>query len=133
MSDKRISKEESLICRCRVLLLLAVVTFSFGGVSASAASLVMLERPGCIWCVRWHEEIGPVLPKTELGRAAALRRVDLAQAWPDDLAGIARDQLTPTFILMDDGREVARLRGYPGEAFFWSHLETMIDKLVDRP
>jgi hypothetical protein len=92
----------------------------------------MLERPGCVWCARWHEEIGPVLPKTALGEKVLLRRVDLASGWPSDLAGIRRDVVTPTFILLEDGAEVARLRGYPGADFFWGYLERMIEQLDEQ-
>lgn len=96
--------------------------------AAGELSLVMLERPGCGWCQRWLAEIGPAYPRTEEGRAAPLRRVDLTQAWPTDLDSVARDIVTPTFILLRDGDEVGRLRGYPGEDFFWPMLAQMIEE-----
>jgi len=96
---------------------------------ATAAELVMLERPGCAWCSRWNDEIAPAYPKTPEGQAAPLRRVDVTKPWPDDLKGIAHDIFTPTFILVADGREVARLRGYPGDHFFWPLLGEMLAKL----
>ncbi|WP_269585905.1 transcriptional regulator [Roseibium sp. Sym1] len=96
---------------------------------AASAELVMLEQPGCVWCKRWNEEIGVAYAKTEEGRQAPLRRVDITAAWPDDLDGVARERLTPTFILISDGVEVDRLRGYPGEHFFWPLLASMLEKL----
>lgn len=96
---------------------------------AVAAELVMLEQPGCAWCKRWNEEIAPAYPNTPEGRRAPLRRVDISRPWPQDLDGISPDVLTPTFILIEDGQEVARLRGYPGEHFFWPVLGEMIEKL----
>ena len=36
---------------------------------------------------------------------------------------------TPTFVLIDDGREIARLIGYPGEDFFWPILADHLAKL----
>jgi thioredoxin-related protein len=33
---------------------------------------------------------------------------------------------TPTFILMDDGQELGRIEGYPGENFFWAVLEKLL-------
>jgi hypothetical protein len=96
---------------------------------AQAAELIMLERPGCSWCLRWNREIAPVYPKTAEGRQAPLRRVDVTEPWPADLAGVDGDLYTPTFIVVDNGTEIARLRGYPGEDFFWPLLGEMLGKL----
>ncbi len=97
--------------------------------AARAAELVMLEQPGCSWCKRWNEEIGVAYDKTTEGQVAPLRRVDISDPWPNDLAEVSPERLTPTFILVDQGREVARLRGYPGEHFFWPLLSDMLSKL----
>lgn len=105
----------------------------FAAASARAAELIMLEQPGCVWCKRWNEEIGIAYPKTVEGRQAPLRRVDITGPWPADLKGIQRERLTPTFILLEDGAEVDRLRGYPGENFFWPLLSGMLEKLPPRP
>ncbi len=96
----------------------------------------MMEQPGCVWCERFRSEIAPAYGKTEEGRRAPLRRVDITQPWPDDLSAVAPERLTPTFVLVEDGQEVARLRGYPGEHFFWPMLDEMLEKLEaaqDRP
>lgn len=109
----------------RILLVAAVLSPACAG----AAELVMLERPGCVWCARWNAEIGPAYPQTAEGRRAPLRRVDVGAGWPVELAGIRPEMLTPTFILLDGGREVARLRGYPGDEFFWFLLGQMLSRL----
>ena len=94
----------------------------------------MLEQPGCAWCSRWNREIAPAYPKTAQGRLAPLRRVDITKPWPEDLGGISIERLTPTFILIEDGKEVGRMRGYVGEEFFWVLLDEMLAKLrVSRP
>jgi hypothetical protein len=36
---------------------------------------------------------------------------------------------SPTFVLIDDGREVGRITGYPGADFFWGMLAELIAKL----
>lgn len=100
-----------------------------GAATARAAELVMLERPGCAWCARWNADIAPVYPLTDEGRRVPLRRVDVTQPWPADLRRIAADPYTPTFIVVEDGLEVARLRGYPGEDFFWPLLGEMLARL----
>lgn len=40
---------------------------------------------------------------------------------------------TPTFVLIDGGREVGRIEGYPGEAFFWGLLEKLARDLPAEP
>jgi len=96
---------------------------------AIAAELIMLEQPGCSWCERWNEEIGIAYPLTWEGRVAPLRRVDITQPWPQDLGYVAEDFYTPTFVLVENGRETSRLRGYPGDNFFWPLLDEMLAKL----
>lgn len=96
---------------------------------AAAAELVMLEQPGCVWCARFNAEIAPAWPKTEEGRIAPLRRVDITKDWPEDLAGVPKERLTPTFILMEDGAEIGRLRGYVGNEFFWYRIGELLAKL----
>jgi len=82
----------------------------------------MFESASCTWCQRWHDEIGTIYPKTSDARCAPLRRVDLDDSRPHDLTDIKGVVYTPTFVLIDDGREIARLVGYPGEDFFWPIL-----------
>lgn len=86
----------------------------------------MVEERGCIWCARWNAEIGPIYPQTAEGAAAPLRRIDLHAPMPEDLVFESRPRLTPTFILTDDGQEVARIEGYAGDEFFWVMVSAMI-------
>jgi hypothetical protein len=98
---------------------------------AGITQLVMLEEAGCVYCREWDAVIGPIFPKTDEGRLAPLRRVDIHGKWPEDLAAVRSDVFTPTFILVHEGQEVGRIRGYPGEDFFWGLLAQMIRKLPD--
>nr|WP_247653809.1 transcriptional regulator [Labrenzia sp. PHM005] len=108
-----------------------VLGISVASEKSEAAELVMLEQQGCAWCEVWNEEIGVAYPKTDEGKTAPLRRVDITDPWPEDLVKVQKEPLTPTFILVEDGEEVARLRGYPGEHFFWPMLSKMLDKLQE--
>ena len=99
---------------------------------AAGAELVMFEAAGCPHCARWNREIAPIYPKTEEGKRAPLRRVDIAQPRPADLAEIANIVYTPTFVLVAEGREIGRIVGYSSDEFFWSLLADLIAKL-DRP
>lgn len=96
--------------------------------SASAETyLLMAEEAGCVWCARWNEEIAPIYPKTAEGQTAPLQRYDL-HGEPPDVAFAQRVRFTPTFILVEDGAEVGRIEGYPGEDFFWGLLTMMFER-----
>ena len=100
---------------------------------AVAATLIMFEQDYCEWCERWNEEIGVIYPKTEEGKRATLRRVDIHSAVPEDISHIKVERFTPTFVLIDEGKEIGRIRGYPGEDFFWGLLGQMMKKLPSVP
>jgi thioredoxin-related protein len=99
---------------------------------AGAAELVIFEQDYCSWCERWHEEIGPIYPKTAESRRAPLRRVDIHDPLPADLDFLQKSHFTPTFVLIDDGREIGRILGYPGEDFFWGLLGEMMKRLQEQ-
>jgi hypothetical protein len=96
-----------------------------------AAELVMFEQAGCPWCQVFDREIASIYPKTDEGVRAPLRRVDLRGAQPPDLGFMQVERLTPLFVLVDKGREIGRIRGYPGEDNFWGLLGVLIKKLDD--
>ena len=101
---------------------------------AADVELVMVEEHHCPWCARWNQEVGVVYDKTEEGRQAPLRRVDIHSAELNNLSLKTRAYYTPTFILMQDGQEVGRIEGYPGEDFFWGLLGKLLGKLpADAP
>ena len=89
----------------------------------------MFEQKGCVWCQRFDREIAPAYDKTTEGKRAPLRRVDIAKPLPRDLRFIRRERFTPVFVLVENGREFGRIRGYPGETFFWGLLANLIERL----
>ena len=115
------SRSKALLAASAALALLSTVT-----PNAHGAELVMFERTGCVWCARFNAEIGPIYPKTEEGRTAPLRRVNRDSPLPADLAGIDPGVFTPTFVVVDKGQEIGRIRGYPGEAFFFGLLDHIL-------
>jgi hypothetical protein len=100
---------------------------------AGAAELVMFEHAGCPWCRKFDREIAPVYPKTPEGQRAPLRRVNFAQPLPPDIAFLKVERITPVFVLVDGGREIGRIRGYPGEDHFWGLLAALLARLDAAP
>jgi len=92
-----------------------------------AAELFMIERQGCAYCVQWKKDIGAEeYGNTREGAHAPLSIIDLSDAPPDGVQFARPVVFTPTFILVEDGRELARIEGYPGEDFFWGLLGMML-------
>ncbi len=90
----------------------------------------MLERHDCPWCRRWLREVGEeAWNRSDLGRRAPLRRVDVARGLPDDLIGLRNWRFTPTFVLMAEGHEIGRITGYQSDWAFWQQAEALLARL----
>ena len=112
----------------RAYLIAALVTLSTLAPSI-AAELIVVESDDCPYCQRFHAEIGVAYPKTDEGKLAPLRLLDISQPLPKELSSVKAATVTPTFILVENNREVDRLVGYPGDEHFWFLLGEMLDKL----
>ena len=99
--------------------------------SVRAAELIMFEQDYCEWCEKWNEEIGVVYAKTSEGKRAPLKRVNIHGSIPNEISFVRVERFTPTFVLIDGGTEIGRIRGYPGEDFFWGLLGQLINKLPE--
>ena len=97
--------------------------------AADAAELVMYRRDGCPWCAKWDREIGPIYPKTDFSKRAPLRLINLDH---DRDLPIAHGAIryTPTFVLVENAKEVGRIEGYPGDEFFWPRLGNLLEALA---
>ncbi len=100
---------------------------------ALGAELVMFEALGCGWCEAWNADVGAVYDRTEEGRIAPLRRVDIHARRPADLVSLTDIIYTPTFVLLEGGVEVGRILGYPGEGHFWGLLGELLARLPRAP
>jgi len=99
--------------------------------TAIAAELIMIEQQHCEFCEKFNREIAEAYPKTDEGKTAPLRRVDLHEEWPADLSNVQVERFTPTFVLVHEGQEIDRIVGYPGDEFFWHLLNDMLEQLED--
>lgn len=94
--------------------------------SASALELVMVDRVGCGYCIAWKRDIGPAYPNTEMGQFAPLRTVDIGALKSSGIDLQGRVLFTPTFLLVEDDKELGRIEGNPGEEFFWHMLHQLL-------
>jgi hypothetical protein len=47
---------------------------------------------------------------------------------PEGVTLASRPRFTPTFIVIQDGTEIGRIEGYPGEDFFWGLLGRILER-----
>lgn len=106
--------------------LILAMAIAFAPLPAFAAELLMFDAKGCYWCDRWKQEVGHYYYQTREGNAAPLRMVSLDRPMPRDLSWLRGVRASPTFVLVDRGREIGRIVGYRGERLFWAKLETML-------
>lgn len=116
----------------RPLLSAVLIGLALWAVPARAAELIMFERAACPWCEAFDREIAPIYPKTASGKLAPLRRVDIYGKLPADLAFVQVERITPVFVLVDQGRELGRIRGYPGEDHFWGLFDAMVERTLGK-
>ncbi len=112
------------------LFFILLVIFSVEPLNkADAASLIMVEQKFCEYCASWNADIGVIYDKTAEGKRAPLRRIDIHEPLPEDLNFLTGLIFTPTFVLINDGKEVGRIQGYASESFFWGLLQKLLEKL----
>ena len=99
------------------------------GSKVNAAELLMIEEDGCFWCEAWNNDISGIYSKTVEGQSAPLRRADIKSDIEQEVSLKQSVHFTPTFLLVEDGKEVARIEGYPGEDFFWGMLNQILEVL----
>lgn len=100
---------------------------------AEGGALIMIHAKGCTACAKWEHEVGAVYAMTDEAQRLPLRRMDIAEARRAD-AGIfaTPPYFTPTFVILDGGREVGRILGYSNDLSFWGLLQIELDKLDAR-
>ena len=121
-----------LIRMFRALLLGSAMLSSLGvGAGAQAQTghrLLVVEQVGCAVCAQFHREIVPAYNASPEADIAPLVFVDLRGDLPEGVVLATRPFVTPTFVLIDpQGQEIGRITGYPGDIFFWSLLEEILD------
>ncbi|CCQ73764.1 hypothetical protein [Magnetospira sp. QH-2] len=96
-----------------------------------AAQLLMFHEEGCPWCQAWEHQIGTIYDKTDEAKVLPLTRLDVHEDLPADLELKSPVNFTPTFVVIQDNKEVGRIPGYPGDEFFWFLLAELIEKIPE--
>jgi hypothetical protein len=113
-----------------LLALVLLVSSLLWPVGTRASELLMFEREGCVWCQRWDREIGPVYDKTAEARVLPLRRINAGHQTTGGIALASPVRFTPTFVVVDNGREIGRITGYLNDDAFWGLLAALATKIT---
>jgi thioredoxin-related protein len=120
------------LLRTNSLLVAALVAGLLWPAMSRASELVMFQQGGCVWCARWDREVGLVYDKTAEAKLLPLRRVDISQQTAAGVTLAARVIYTPTFVVVEGGREIGRITGFINDEAFWGLLDALAAKL-ERP
>ena len=95
-----------------------------------ASELVMFGQAGCVYCQRWDRDVGALYEKTNEAKTLPLRRIDIQNQKASGVALTSPVRYTPTFVVVDNGREVGRITGYSSDDAFWGLLDALVAKLA---
>ena len=96
--------------------------------AAADARLIMVTSEYCLSCQAWERDIGEVYDKSPYARMLPLSRVEIGSKMPKDAAIKKPVGETPTFLIIRNGQEIDRQRGYvDAEMFFWWLSEHAFD------
>lgn len=114
------------------LIQLCLLVMFLVPVTSQAAELLMFELDGCVWCQRWDRDVGPIFDKTEEAKLLPLRRINIDKQSASGVTLASAVRYTPTFVVVDNGREIGRITGFISDDAFWGLLGTLVAKLESR-
>ena len=95
-------------------------------IAAADSRLIMVTSDHCPYCQAWELDVGAVYDKSPYAAKLPLTRVGIGIKMPENVAIKKPVVGTPTFLIIRDGREIDRQRGYiDAEMFFWWLSEQM--------
>ena len=102
--------------------------------TAYAAEMLMFSTKTCGYCRAFLKEVAPTYADTEHAKLLPLRIISMDQStaplWFDEAYNEKRiDPIvgTPTFVIFNNGTEVARLIGYQGKEKFYKDISKFIN------
>ena len=99
------------------LLLAALLLVPLAAIAETR--LVMVTSDHCPFCRAWERDVGAIYDKSPYAPNMPLTRVEMGAPLPDDIVLTEPVIGTPTFLIVSEGREVDRQRGYDDAEMFW--------------
>ncbi|MFL2782931.1 MAG: hypothetical protein ACJZ9G_12005 [Rhodospirillales bacterium] len=96
--------------------------------TASATNkILMITDAKCPICVIWEKEIGRIYPKTDAAKRYPLYRIEIHNYNQRKNSNSIKQNVTPTFIIIENGNEKGRIIGYSNAELFWWELDSIIE------
>ena len=92
------------------------------------ARLIMVTSEHCPYCQAWERDVGAVFNKSPYAAKLPLTRVEIGNKMPNKITLKKPIIGTPTFLIICDGQEIDRQRGYVDEEIFYWWLSEHIAK-----
>ncbi|MEW6767935.1 MAG: thioredoxin family protein [Pseudomonadota bacterium] len=113
-----------------ILLMAVLAAAAMLPAKARAAELLMFESRSCIYCLRWERDVGSLYDKTAEAKVLPLRRVDVDRQSASGVTLQSPVRYTPTFVVVDQGREIGRIEGFASDDAFWGRLDELAAKIT---
>ena len=110
-----------------ILVLFFLMFFS---VKAVALELVMISSKSCFYCKAFMKEVGKSYDREDLPLAITYRKCYKIDGERSCLKKGAH--FIPTFVIVDDGEEVARIVGYTGRWNFFYDLDKILNEYAQK-
>ena len=115
------------------LIIALILSFSLVS-NAYAAEMIMFAMKSCGYCRAFLKDVAPTYSESEYALLLPLRVISMdrpvAPKWYDDAFRDRRIEgirVTPTFVIFDNGEEVARLMGYRDKKTFYRDIKDFVD------
>ena len=96
--------------------------------AAADARLIMVTSEHCPYCQAWERDVGAVFNKSSYAAKLPLTRVEIGRKMPKNISLKKPIIGTPTFLIIRNGQEIDRQRGYVDEEiFYWWLSENMAE------
>ena len=86
---------------------------AIAGNAAPRTEVIVFEIGGCTYCTAFRDNLGARYLASTTNRAAPMRFVDVGRLDPQSFQLRADINTVPTIVVLQDGREVDRVEGYP--------------------
>lgn len=97
----------------------------------SSVELLVFEHRDCVYCRVFRADTLPRYKESENAVKAPIRFVSIEHTSTDNLKLNGAIQMVPTFVLMQDGREVGRIAGYWAPDNFFKMLSNLMLRTDD--
>ena len=109
---------------CVVMLSAALFHLNQNEAQGGDFHLIMFTSEDCPACQAWEREIGSVYKKSDYQVDFPLTRVNFSAGAPRWLVINEPLRGTPTFVIIENGQEIGRIKGFTDPEMFWWQLSS---------